>query len=59
MHARSCYLLGGDGMAYWSNVLAMAGAACIAVAFVNGSVYVLMCGLAFSYAGYKLWRSNK
>ena len=46
-------------MAYWSNVLAMAGAACIAVAFVNGSVYVLACGLAFSYADYKLWRAKK
>ena len=49
----------GGSMAYWSNILAMAGAACIAVAFINGSVYVLLCGLAFSYAGYKLWRVKK
>jgi len=47
-------------MPYWSNVPAMAGAACIAVAFVNGSVvYVLLCGLSLAYAGYRLWRVNK
>jgi hypothetical protein len=49
---------GGD-MAYWSNVLAMAGAVCIAVAFVNSSLYVFGCGLLMSYAGYKLWRAPK
>ena len=46
-------------MVYWSNVLAMAGAACIAVAFVNGSVYALSCGAFLAYVGYKLWRATK
>jgi hypothetical protein len=43
-------------MEYWSNVLAMAGAACIAVAFVSGSVYNVICGSFLAYVGYKLWR---
>jgi hypothetical protein len=45
-------------MQYWSNILAMAGSACIAVAFIDGSLYVFGCGLVMAYTGYKLWRSQ-
>jgi hypothetical protein len=54
--ARNGYLLYGGRMKYWSNVLAMAGAACIAVAFIEGRLYVFSCGLLLAYTGYKLWR---
>lgn len=38
-------------MQYWSNILAMAGSACIAVAFIDGSLYVFGCGLVMAYTG--------
>lgn len=41
-------------MRYWSNVLAMAGAACIAVAFFDNSLYSLFWGVVLAYVGYKL-----
>ena len=45
-------------MEYWSNVLAMAGSACIAVAFIEGSMYTFGCGILMAYTGYKLWRKK-
>lgn len=45
-------------MKYWSNIFAMAGAACIAVAFVDGSIYSFGCGVFMSFIGYKLWRTR-
>jgi hypothetical protein len=42
------------GMKYWANVAAMAGAACIAVAFVEGRLYAFACGLFLTYVGYRL-----
>jgi hypothetical protein len=50
------YAAGRIPLEYWSNVLAMAGAACIAVAFISWSVYVLLWGIILAYAGFKLWR---
>lgn len=41
-------------MRYWSNVLAMAGAACIAVAFLDGSLFSFFWGLALAFVGFKL-----
>ena len=46
-------------MKYWSNILAMAGAACIAVAFINGNIYSFVWGIIMAYAGFKLWRVEK
>ena len=47
-------------MHYWSNVLAMAGAACIAVAFIDGRIYIFLCGLIMACGGYKLyWRAKQ
>ena len=45
-------------MAYWSNIFGMAGAACIAVAFMEGSLYSFGCGLFMAYIGYELWREK-
>lgn len=45
-------------MEYWANILGMAGAACIAVAFIDGSFYAFMCGLLMAYTGYRLWRAK-
>ena len=45
-------------MEYWANILGMAGAACIAVAFIDGSFYAFMCGLLMAYTGYRLWRAT-
>ena len=45
-------------MEYWANILGMAGAACIAVAFIDGSSYAFMCGLLMAYTGYRLWRAK-
>jgi hypothetical protein len=55
---RGGYPATGGDMKYWSNVLAMAGAACIAVAFIEGRLYVFSCGLFLAYAGYRLWRAT-
>ena len=41
-------------MKYWSNVFAMAGAACIAVAFINASLFSFFWGGALAYVGYRL-----
>ena len=43
-------------MQYWSNVFAMAGAAMIAVAFVDNSLYTFSWGIVVAYVGYKLRR---
>lgn len=45
-------------MHYWSNIFGMAGAACIAITFIDGNLLPLMWGMALSYAGYRLWRSH-
>lgn len=41
-------------MKYWSNVFAMAGAACIAVAFIDASLFSFFWGGALAYVGYRL-----
>lgn len=43
-------------MEYWVNVLAMAGSACIAVVFLDRTIYGLTCGMILSIAGYFFWR---
>lgn len=43
-------------MDYWSNVFAMAGSACIAVAFIDSSLFTFGWGIALAYVGYKLKR---
>ncbi len=43
-------------MQYWSNIFAMAGAACMAITFIEGEILPLFWGLLLAYTGYKLWR---
>ena len=45
-------------MAYWANIFGMAGAACIAITFIDGQLLPLMWGVALSWVGYKLWRNK-
>jgi len=44
---------------YWSNVFAMAGAASLAVAFINGDPIAFYAGLGFCLYGLKLNREKR
>jgi hypothetical protein len=58
--AGMCRLAGDrDDQAYWRNVLAMAGAAAIAVAFVEQRMYAFIFGFAASVAGLVLDRKRR
>ena len=48
------YLWGEGDMKYWSNIFAMAGAACIAVAFIDSSLFSLFWGMTLAGVGYRL-----
>lgn len=43
-------------MEYWANIFGMAGAACIAITFIEGHMLPLFWGLILAYVGFKMWR---
>ena len=45
-------------MNYWTNIFAMTGSACLAVAFIELEIYTFICGLFCVYVGKKLQKKG-
>ena len=46
-------------MKYWANFFGTAGAACVAVTFIEGQMLPLFWGFALDYVGYVLHKRSK